>query len=263
MLGWIITGVIAVLFIIMAIFLLNGKGAFLIAGYNTMSDDKKAAYNEKALCKAVGWLMLVLTVLMMFFPVIAHFEIVWLFWVEFALIMAVTFGFAIYANTGNRFRKEIDPDLSPGETKSLPISKGKKLAIIIGIVLTVQICIGVGVMIYQGERDPVVSVRLDSIRISAMYGLDINYANISEIILIDKSMKDIGIGSRINGYSSGGQALKGHFSSAAHGQQLLFVYSGSSPTIRITRVLGEDIFISFRSSDTTKAIYSDISAPLS
>jgi len=140
------------------------------------------------------------------------------------------------------------------------MSKGKKLAVIIGIILTVQICIGVGVMIYQGERDPAINVRAGSIQISAMYGLEVSFANISDIALIDKSMREIGIGTRTDGYSSGGQALKGYFSSASYGQQLLFVYSGSSPTIHITRVLGEDIFISFRNSGTTEAIYREISA---
>ena len=33
-------------FIVIALLLLNGKAAFLIAGYNTMSDDKKATSRQ-------------------------------------------------------------------------------------------------------------------------------------------------------------------------------------------------------------------------
>lgn len=46
--------VIIILFIITSGFLFNGKGAFLIAGYNTMSADEKSHYNERALCRATG-----------------------------------------------------------------------------------------------------------------------------------------------------------------------------------------------------------------
>ena len=105
MAGWIITGVIAIPFIVLSIVLLNGKGAFLIAGYNTMSEEKRATYDEKALCKAVGWLLIIITVLMFLFPLAISLQQMWLFWVSFILLFALTIGFAIYANTGNRFKK--------------------------------------------------------------------------------------------------------------------------------------------------------------
>jgi len=110
MFTFIITGAIAIPFIILAIFLLNGKGSFLIAGFNTMSDDKRAAYDEKALCKAVGWLLIAIVVLMFLFPLAMVLEAMWLFWVAFVLVFVLTIGFAIYANTGNRFKKDVPPD---------------------------------------------------------------------------------------------------------------------------------------------------------
>jgi len=50
--------VLILLFIVTSGFLFNGKGAFLIAGYNTMSAEEKAHYNERALCRATGMMML-------------------------------------------------------------------------------------------------------------------------------------------------------------------------------------------------------------
>ena len=255
MIGWIITGIIIIPFIVMAIFLLKGKGAFLIAGYNTMSSKNKAAYDEKALCKAVGWLLIVLSVLMLLFPLAMQFQAMWLFWVSFILFFLATIGFAIYANTGNRFRKNAPDEEAATNAEREPMSRGKKLAVIIGIIITVQIFIGVGIMIFLGERDPVITAHNDSIQISALYGISIDKENIAEVALIEKSMRDIGVGTRTNGYSTTGQALKGNFSSSTHGQQLLFVYSSSSPTIQISRTNGVDIFISFRSSEKTREIY--------
>lgn len=47
---WIVTG----LFALLAIPLLMGRGSFLIAGYNTASEEEKAKYNEKKLCRTMG-----------------------------------------------------------------------------------------------------------------------------------------------------------------------------------------------------------------
>ena len=45
---------ITVLFIILGVIFSLGKGAFLIAGYNTSNKEEKAKYDEKALCKFMG-----------------------------------------------------------------------------------------------------------------------------------------------------------------------------------------------------------------
>jgi len=262
MIGWIITGAIAIPFVIMAIFLLNGKGAFLIAGYNTLSDDKKALYDTKALCKAVGRLLLSMAILMMLFPFSVYFEISWLFWFSFVLFMVLPIGYAIYANTGNRYKKPVDPDSLVPITVRKPMTRGKKAVIIIFIVLSVQLCIGIGIMIYQGERDPVVSIENNTIHIKALFGTTINIDSIAEIILIPESMRQIGIGQRTNGYETTGQALKGTFHSLEHGSQLLFVYSSSSPTIHISPTRGVDVYISFRDNETTKAVYDMLSSAL-
>jgi len=256
-------GAIAIPFIVLGVFLLNGKGAFLIAGYNTLSDRDKAKYDTKALCRAVGWLLISMAVLGLLFPLASVFESSWLFLVTFIPFMALPFGFAIYANTGNRFRLDFDPNEPPTVYERKPMSRGKVAAIAIAIILSVQMLIGIGIMFYRGERDPVVSVQGDVIRISASYGRDINFAQVSEITLIEKSMSEIGIGTRTNGYGGFGQALKGYFRSSEQGQQVLYVYSGSSPTIKITSTIGFPIFISYRDPADTTATYNELSAAFS
>ncbi len=49
------------LFLILSLVLLSGRGAWLIAGYNTMSPEEKARYDEKALCRSTGWMLLAMT----------------------------------------------------------------------------------------------------------------------------------------------------------------------------------------------------------
>lgn len=50
----IVLGILIVFLIVWGSFLMNGKGMFLLAGYNTMSKEKKDEYDTAALAKFVG-----------------------------------------------------------------------------------------------------------------------------------------------------------------------------------------------------------------
>lgn len=60
----IIVLVLALLFLIISIFLFNGKGKWLIAGYNTASKEKKEQYDEKKLCRAVSLICIVCCIML-------------------------------------------------------------------------------------------------------------------------------------------------------------------------------------------------------
>ena len=51
-----------VFFAILSVVLLSGHGAFLIAGYNTLSKEEKSKYDEKKLCRVFGVGMSVITI---------------------------------------------------------------------------------------------------------------------------------------------------------------------------------------------------------
>lgn len=46
--------IITSFFVVGGILVLNGKGTFLISGYNRMSKAEKEKYDEAAICKFVG-----------------------------------------------------------------------------------------------------------------------------------------------------------------------------------------------------------------
>lgn len=56
--------ILIVIFIIMGVALLFGKGDWLIAGYNTMSKEEKEKFDKRKLCKAVGSEMLFVAFIM-------------------------------------------------------------------------------------------------------------------------------------------------------------------------------------------------------
>ena len=248
----IIFAVIMVPMLIMAGFLLSGRGAFLISGYNMKSKAERERYDEKALCRFAGWLLIAVCASMLIIPVGLHFEIPWSAAVGTAAILIVSLGGAVYANTGNRFLKR-DAD---GNVVELPSEKsGRKATVIVVGVISAVTLVGVGALFYFGERDPRIEIHSDHLQIRAMYGTRVDFSSITEITLLEQSMREIGAGRRTNGYA--GNAWKGHFSAG-----LLFVQPNESPTIRIERERGPDIFISLRGSESTRILYRELTLHL-
>lgn len=102
---WILA-VYDLILIILGIVFLRGKGSFLIAGYNTLTPQEKAHWDERALCRTVGILM---------FACAACFTVIWLsLWFRNYILLAVgiasliiaVFGCGIYVNTSKKFKRK-------------------------------------------------------------------------------------------------------------------------------------------------------------
>ena len=94
--------------LILAVFgfvLRSGKGSFLIAGYNTSSKEEKEKYDEVALGKCLGNLLIATATIVL---LTALSEIYYVAFFNFIVIAApifiiiLTFGTVIYVNTGDR-----------------------------------------------------------------------------------------------------------------------------------------------------------------
>ena len=95
----------ALFFIVLGIVFLNGKGAFLIAGYNTASKGERARTDEKKLCTFMGKFMLVLAACWLVMAASEIFKTMVLFWLGLALFFIAVLAGIVYANTGDRFKK--------------------------------------------------------------------------------------------------------------------------------------------------------------
>ena len=101
---FVLIGIIVLLFCLSIVFF-NGKGSFLIAGYNTKSKEGKEKYDVKALCRYMGKLLLVIIFFMLFILWGVYLEKKWLI-ITASIAMSIVLVFAvIYLNTGNRFEK--------------------------------------------------------------------------------------------------------------------------------------------------------------
>ena len=250
------------LLLVISIPLLCGKGAFMIAGFNTMSREEKAKYNEKALARFVGLMMIATAVCMALVPIGWSLEIDWLGYCGIILMIIIPIGGVVYVNTGGRFREKDGAGFSAADKEKKPMTAAAKGGIIALFGFCTVILIGVGIIMFRGAAEPEVYVLEGGIQITGMYGLTEDFSEITGITLIDKTMKELGPAARTNGYGGLGEALKGNFSSGEYGEILLFVQSETAPTIHIGRSGGRDIFISFRDSEETVELYNEMKAAL-
>lgn len=103
--GVVIIALVALLLMGLSLPLLMGKGAWLIAGYNTAGPEEKARYDEKALCRFTGKLLLVVGLCTFVLIPGVLYDIPWLTIGYTVVTIGLTAFSLIYCNTGNRFRK--------------------------------------------------------------------------------------------------------------------------------------------------------------
>ena len=126
-----------------------------------------------------------------------------------------------------------------------PMTKFEK-AVIVFLIITF---IPITAMFYFGERAPAVNIHNDSVHIRGLYRVSVPFSDIAGISLVPQSMREIGPGRRTNGYATG-NTWQGHFQAGT-----LFVQADSSPTIKIQRYNGRDVFLSFRDIEQTEDLY--------
>ena len=103
MIHLIICGVIGWTFIILGIYMLTGRGEFLLAGYNTMSESEKEKYDAEALCKFMGKIVLIIGVLTFLLGIESI--VTWYGWIYTVAVVGLSIFSGVYANKSARFRK--------------------------------------------------------------------------------------------------------------------------------------------------------------
>ncbi|AZB42035.1 DUF3784 domain-containing protein [Bacillus sp. FJAT-42376] len=99
--------IVLIPFLIFAILLSKGKGASLLAGYNTMSDSEKAQYDEVALCKFMGKIMYGISFSLLLFALSEMLVNQILFIIGLILLLTFIIFALVYSNTRNRFKKNV------------------------------------------------------------------------------------------------------------------------------------------------------------
>jgi nitrate reductase NapE component len=94
----IVQGILTLLFLALGIVFALGKGAFLVAGDNTMSKEEKAGFDEKKLLKNMSILFFCCTACMAVGFVGALLDRIWLLDLGYGLLVLFAVYFAIRIN---------------------------------------------------------------------------------------------------------------------------------------------------------------------
>lgn len=103
--GLVLCGIVFVVFIGLSAYMKAGRGAFLINLYVFMPPEKKALYDEKALCRFNGNLLLLADLFLIFMVVAGIFEITWLLILLFVVLIVISIAATVYSFTDPKFKK--------------------------------------------------------------------------------------------------------------------------------------------------------------
>lgn len=237
---------VVVLFAILSIVLLSGKGAFLIAGYNTASEQEKAQYDEKKLCRVMGICMLLITAILAVYAAYGYDVPKYLSWLMPWGLFAVVISCLVASNT-------LCKNKNSSKAISESAKKSNKLSLIISIVFLVVIGVFVSIMLFTGS----VEVNLDKneIRVGASMSSDrlIKYDDIKSVSYTEK----LSLGSRTNGIGSM-KLQAGDFKNQEFGNYNLYSYTDCKEYIIIKTNDDKIIVINDTDKEKTKTLFFNI-----
>ena len=231
-----ILNIIVGLFMIGIGFLVKSSPS-LIAGYNTMSDDKKKNVDIVGLSTYMRNSLIIIGL-----SIIAGY---YLFkWIGFTVIadsmilIATLIGVLIMVINAQRFDKNKDK-----------AKRAKLTYIILGLVAVFVI----GLLTY-GYLPTKVNVSDNMIKFSGMYGFETSITDIDKVELSDKIPH---IKTRTNGFSSGA-VKKGFFNLDKFGKTRLLISSNKSPYLIMTKNNSDKIIVNFKDKNVTEKIFREI-----
>ena len=111
-----ITAFLGAVIIAISVVMMCGKGAMLIAGFNTMPKKEREKYDARALCKFVGGILLPVGITMPAVFLGGFYKLNWLIYLVIAIDVAIVIFALDSAHTGTRFRNPTSDDTTVDKT---------------------------------------------------------------------------------------------------------------------------------------------------
>jgi len=205
----------------------------LIAGYNTMSKEKKSNVDINGLSSYLkkGLIAIGLSIILGYY---LFFSIGLYTIANSMVIISVLGGVTLLVVNAKKF----DRNTTNKKVKATNIL----------LVATVLFVIG---LFYYGSKPMEITVSNESLLIKGMYGFELPMHNIREVKLVEKIPT---ITLRTNGYSFG-STKKGYFNLEEYGNCRLFLCSNSSPYLLIVEENGKKTIINFDDKKATETTF--------
>lgn len=235
--------IIGVLFIVIGLAVHVFKWYFLIAGYNTMSKEKKAKVDTRGLGRLMGIFAYVNGGLFIMMGVLQALDL------RLPLTPAIIFFFVSTFYLLVKAQK-YDGNLFDEEGK---LQKGakKQFTITVGILAIIFLFVAV-LMLYSSQETKVTFIK-EGLQIHGMYGEVYSWESIETVELREELPTIL---MRTNG-SALGSNLKGHFSTEELGSVKLFVNTQKPPFIYLGTEDGV-VVLNTKNADETKEVFREI-----
>ena len=230
----------AALLILPAIFLLTGRGSFLIAGYNTATPEEKAAYDEKKLCRITGVGLLVMGIPVLIMAIWGKSTARWFVIVTAAITLLDTIVMVWLCNSRWVRNASANSTAQPA---------GHKKALWIAAVITAVSLLFILPTLFTGNITPEYGDTAVCIQASYWQDLTIPYESISAIDYRDEAMT----GTRMGGLGTF-RLLLGKFSNEELGTYTRYTYTDCDACV-ILHSRGQIIVLSGKDKAATRTIY--------
>lgn len=191
------------------------KWYFLIAGFNTMSKEKKSNVDTEGLGNLMGNSLIIMAVLILGGGIADEYGYKLLSMILLLSIIPITIAIVFLAQRYDHNRK------------NNPRSRKIEMGVFIGSILAVIIAISS--LFIHGSREVKVEIMEDRIAIVSSYGTMVKKENITEITLEDSIPKVL---NKVNGFDLG-YTLRGVFTVEGMGSGSIYIHENKPPYIVI------------------------------
>ena len=234
--------------------LLMGKGAFLIAGYNTASEKEKRKYNEKKLCRTTGTYLALITVLVLGAEIMGEDIPDWYLALTMGGVFIGLIPTLLYANLGCRIKPGEEILLEESPEKELKRKKARKTGTIITILITGAALVFSAVLLFTGNVEVV--IQNDQLEIQGSYWSDYELL-LSEIQAVTYR-EDFETGSKRMGVNSL-QLNEGTFQNKEFGEYTIYSYARCKDFVMMETTDGV-LVINGKTPEETRTLYEKILA---
>lgn len=236
----------AILCVVLGIMIKYFKCYWLIAGYNTMPEEKRKNVDIESLGRFIGNYMLLLGLLLAIGGVLLYAG-----YKTLGIILIVFPQFILTPYVLIRSQK-YDKNLVEADG-SMKKSAKVMYRIIVGVIAFVFI-ITLGMILY-GAKEPNITVTNEKIKIGGMYASVVYMEDIEDTLLLNTIPEVL---KKNDGFDFG-NILKGQFTLENIGKGKVYINNGKSPYLYL-RLKNGYVIINFRNNEKTQELYNEINS---
>ncbi len=240
---FVLTGVMLIVFGIVIRF---KKTYMIISGINASTPERRANMDLDAICNVVGNVLMVGGLMWIAAGLLYLLGIILAILVLIPVFILWVLGAFVYIQRYDRNNRD----------ESGKIKRRAKIVYVIAGIVSIAVCVFIGILIFSGVKAPVFTIQGDVMNIESSFGCEISKKDITSLTLTD-TLPPL---SRTNGYGMG-TYLKGAVQNRDLGAGRAYVKTDNPPFIFL-ELGGSDakfLYVNLYSREKTEELYAQLS----